>query len=137
MGNISFKESLVHVIQKLKLELIVVVIKRKPEKNRYILGRNIGWKVFSFFCEYVYRYWKTRWNHNNSIEVYYECIAFLSLLIVRCTKFFPLKRYRIAIPKELRAFVSYIRAFTFRQIKTRDIVLKDKIYKLRKIAKKN
>ena len=101
-----------------------------------IQGRNMHWKVFLLFCEHVYRYWETSWNQKNFNEVYNEYITFLSLLIARCTKFFPLKKYRIAIPKELRVFLSYIRALTFRQIKIRDVTLKHIICKLRKIAKK-
>ena len=105
-------------------------------KSRNILGRNVHWKVFSFFCEYVYNYWEARWVQKNFNEVYNDYVTFLSLLITRCTKFFPLKKYRIAIPQELRAFLSYIRAITFRQIKTRDIFLKETVHNLRKIAKK-
>ena len=104
--------------------------------TRNMLGWNIHWKMFSFFGEYIYRFWKKRWIQNNFNEVYNEYITFLSLLIARRTKVFPFKRCRIAIPKELRAFLSYIRALTFRQIKTRDIILKDRIYTLRKVAKK-
>ena len=104
--------------------------------TRNIRGRNIHRKVFSLFCEHVCRYWETRWNQKNFNKLYNEYITFLSSLIAGCTKFFLLKKYTIAIPKELRVFLSYIRALTFRQIKTRDVTLKHRICKLRKIAKK-
>ncbi|CAF3818990.1 unnamed protein product [Rotaria sp. Silwood1] len=46
-----------------------------------------------------------------------------------------LDKYRSALPVELRSFLSYIRALSFRQIRTKCFILKKEVLFLKKIAK--
>jgi hypothetical protein len=62
--------------------------------------------------------------------------SFLSLLISRCTVLFPIDKYRIAIPDELRSYMSCTRAFSFRQKRTGDLELKNIVKIRRKVARK-
>ena len=48
---------------------------------------------------------------------------------------FPLEKYRPSIPVELRSFLSYIRALSFRQMRTKNIELKKMLNSLRRVAK--
>jgi hypothetical protein len=59
--------------------------------------------------------------------------TFLSLLLARCTTYFPLDKYRIAISKELRACSWFVRTLFFRQERTEDLTLKVEVKYLRKI----
>ena len=54
----------------------------------------------------------------------------------RCTIFFDFNKYRLALPAELRSFLSYIRALSFRQLRAKCSVLKKEVCYLKKIAKK-
>lgn len=112
---------------------ILSIVPTKHKENA--LGRNIHWKVFTLFTEYVYSYWEDRWNLLFLDGVYNDYISFLSLLISRCTITFPLKKYRIAIPGELRSFLSYTRAMSFKQLRSHDENLKHEVSKLKKVAK--
>jgi hypothetical protein len=67
---------------------------------------------------------------------YNDYIKFLHLLTARCTIIFSLDRYRVAIPVELRAFMSCVRALSFRQLRTRSSELKNEVSCLRKLATK-
>ncbi|CAF4345612.1 unnamed protein product, partial [Rotaria sp. Silwood2] len=69
-------------------------------------------------------------------STYNDYIRFLFLLSTRCTTFFSLDKYRLALPVELRSFLSYIRALSFRQIRTKCFMLKKEVLFLKKIAKK-
>ena len=98
-------------------------------------ARNTRWKVFSAFCEYIYHFWEKNWNLNDLNNVYNDYISFVSLLIARCTIFFPLDKYRIAIPQELRMYMSYTRALSFSQKRTGDLRLKNIVITRRNTAK--
>ena len=98
-------------------------------------ARNTRWKVFSVSCEYVYSFWEKHWYLNDLNNVYNDYISFTSLLIARCTIFFPLNKYRIAIPQELKMFMSYTRALSFRQKRTGDIMLKNMVITRRNTTK--
>ena len=93
-----------------------------------LLGINIHWKVFSLFTDYPYSSWKEIWDKGSMDEIYKDHIRFLYLLRARCTLTFPLDRYRTAIPPELRLFMSYVRALSFRQLKTGNPALKNYVF---------
>jgi hypothetical protein len=80
---------------------IIAVISTKSSALTH--GRNIHWKVFSWFLSFVLPFWEKRWNLNSLDLIYNDYTTFLSLLLARCTTYFPLDKYRIAISKELRA----------------------------------
>jgi hypothetical protein len=101
-----------------------------------VMARNIHWKVFHLFCEYVYPFWETRWDLTHLNDVYNDYTSFLSLLISRCTVLFPIDKYRIAIPGELRSYMSLTRALSFRQKRTGDLILRNVVKIRRKVAKK-
>lgn len=67
---------------------------------------------------------------------YNNYVRFLSLLSSRCTTYFDLKKYRSAIPTELRSFLSYIRALSFRQLRLKCPILRKEVNSLRIIARK-
>jgi hypothetical protein len=100
------------------------------------LGKNIHWKVFSLFSKYTFSFWEENWNLSSLDSTYNDYIRFLFLLSTRCTTFFYLDKYRSALPAELRSFLSYIRALSFRQIRTKCSMLKKEVCLLRRIAKK-
>ena len=99
-------------------------------------GKNTHWKVFSLFSEFSFSFWEKTINEVSCMNSYNDYIRFLSLLSSRCTIFFDLKKYRSAIPCELRSFLSYIRALSFRQLKLKCPHLGKEINSLRKIVKK-
>ena len=115
-----------------KLVLSIVPIKTKETS----LARNIHWNVYSMFCEYVYSFWEKRWDLNDLNNLYNDYVTFSSLLISRCTILFPLNKYRIALPKELRAFMSCTRSLSFRQKRTGEIGLINIVKCRRNFAKK-
>jgi hypothetical protein len=107
-----------------------------PIKSKEILfARNIHWKVFTMFCEHVYPFWEDRWCLKDLNNVYNDYISFISLLTSRCIILFPLNKYRIALPKEIRAFMSHTRALSFRHKRTGEIELKNIVKMRRKFAK--
>ncbi|CAF4513712.1 unnamed protein product [Rotaria socialis] len=112
---------------------ILSVISTNIKQN--VLGANVRWKVFALFSEYAYAFWEKRWNVRNIDGTYDEYIKFLSLPTARCTITFPLDRYRVALPTELRSFMSYVRALSFRALRTKSSELKMEVCCLRKIAK--
>lgn len=113
---------------------ILSVIPLKVLKQK--LGKNTHWKVFSLFSEYTFSFWEENWNLSSIDITYNDYIRFLYLLSARCTTYFQLEKYRSALPVELRSFLSYIRALSFRQLRTKCNVLKKEIYFLKNIAKK-
>ena len=100
------------------------------ECKKPVNGKSTHWKVFSLFTEYTSSFWEKCWNGQNYDNTYNDYILFLNLLIARCTIIFPLHKYRIAIPPYLRCFMSYVRALSFRQIRTNSSELKKIIYSL-------
>ena len=107
-----------------------------PIKSKEIsFARNVHWKVFTMFCEYVYPFWEKNWYLNDLDGVYNDYITFISLLTSRCTVLFHLNKYRIALPQKLRIYMSYTRALSFRQKRTDDIVLQNIVKSRRKFAK--
>lgn len=96
------------------------------------LGRNTHWKVFSLFSEFTFSFWEKRWDIEDLDTTYNEYSRFLSLLSARCTSLFPIEKYRPSIPSELRSFLSYIRALSFRQMRTKSIELKKETDLLKK-----
>ncbi len=103
--------------------------------KQQVKGKSIHWKVFSLFTEYTFSYWEKIWSNQHMNNSYDEYIKFLHLLIARCTVSFPLDKYRIAIPPDLRCFMSYVRALSFRQCRTKNSELKKQVYYLRKQVK--
>ncbi|CAF4035626.1 unnamed protein product, partial [Adineta steineri] len=113
---------------------ILSVIPFKIEENN--VGKNVHWKVFSLFTEYTFSFWEGLWNFDNLDNLYNDYTKFLFLLSARCTIVFPIEKYRPAIPVELRSFLSFIRALSFRQMRTKCSELRNEVNCLRKIAKK-
>jgi len=95
-------------------------------------GKSVHWKVFNLFTEYTFSFWDERWCLYNLDMTYNDYIQFLKLLAARCTVFFPLSKYRVAIPAALRCYMSYVRALSFRQMRTKNIELKNQVRYLRK-----
>ncbi|CAF4531420.1 unnamed protein product [Rotaria socialis] len=141
----AFKKDLVHhslLIERHENMFIKLLIPMFEDLFTLIAGQNqdkrgtiVHWKVFALFSEYAYAFWEKRWNVRNMDVTYDEYIKFLSLLTARCTITFPLDRYRVAIPTELRSFMSYVRALSFRALRTKSSELKVEMRCLRKIAK--
>ena len=75
-------------------------------------------------------------NMVSDVDSYTDYVRFLSLLSYRCTTYFDLKKYRSAIPAELRSSLSYIRALSFRQLRLKCPFLRKEIISLRNIAKR-
>ena len=115
------------------LPVLSVIPLNSPQQK---LGKNIHWKVFSLFSEYTFSYWEENWNLSSIDITYNTYIQFLYLLSARCTIFFDFNKYRSALPAELRSFLSYIRALSFRQLRTKCSALKKEVCYLKKIAKK-
>ena len=112
----------------------VIPVKIKNKK----VGKNVHWKVFSLFTEYTFSFWEEKWDLDDIdtvYYVYYDYSRFLFLLSARCTIIFPLEKYRPSIPVELRSFLSYIRALSFHQMRTKNTELKTMLNSLRRIAK--
>ncbi|CAM4822440.1 unnamed protein product [Rotaria magnacalcarata] len=105
--------------------------------NGTSMTRNIHWNVFTWFCEFAFSFWDKTWLLNDSSNnVYNDYITFISLLTSRCTILFPLNKYRVAIPQELRNYLSLTRALSFKQKRTGDMNLKQLVNDRRKIGKK-
>ena len=112
------------------------VIASIPIRSKVVRqGRNFHFKVFSFFLSVVSPFWEVRWNSEPLDETYNDYVKFLFLLSARCTTYFPLEKYRIMIPKEMRARLSFIRALSFRQKRTGDIGLLKWVKYLRSMAR--
>ncbi|CAF4269963.1 unnamed protein product, partial [Rotaria magnacalcarata] len=88
--------------------------------KQQVKGKSIHWKVFNLFTEYTFSYWEKSWCNQHLNSAYDEYIKFLHLLTARRTVSFPLNKYRIAIPPYLRCFMSYVRALSFRQCRTKN-----------------
>ena len=112
---------------------IISTISMKFSNQRF--GKNVHWKVFSLFSEFTFSFWEEKWNLSSLDNTYGDYIRFLSLLSTRCTTFFDMNAYRSAIPAELRSFLSFIRALSFRQARSKCPVLKKEVLCLRRIAK--
>ena len=98
------------------------------------LARHIHWRVFSLFCEFVYPFWESNWLLNQLDAVYDDYSSFLSLLISRCTVLFPMAKYRMAIPKDLRSYMAHTRALSFQLKRKKDVELENIVKWRRKIA---
>ncbi|CAF4239897.1 unnamed protein product, partial [Adineta steineri] len=81
------------------------------------------------------QFWEKCWCFENVDVSYNDYIQFLSLLTARCTVIFPLSKYRIAIPPYIRCSMSYVRALSFRQKRTKSLDLKREVCYLWKIIK--
>lgn len=99
------------------------------------MGKSTRWRVFQSFSEFTAAFWNEQWKCSDIDSTYESYIRFLRLLEARCTFQFPLKKYRTAIPPQLRSFLSYVRALSFRQMRTQCLELKAVVKNLRKLAK--
>jgi hypothetical protein len=102
------------------------------ESKESELGSNTHWKVFNYFLSLTIDFWENESKAASSDE-YYKC--FINLLVglkTRCTTYFPLKKYRAAIPKELRMKLSLTRALSFQHKRTGDVLLLKKIKEMRR-----
>ena len=90
------------------------------------------WKVFNTFLALTQEYWENQ-SSITSVEEYYRSFTMLLVCLkTRCTSYFSTKKYRAAIPKELRANLSLARALSFRQKRTGDVPLKQKVKEMRR-----
>ena len=112
--------------------LAVVCIKGEQP----VIAKSVHWKVFTLFTEFTFSFWDRRWRNDCMNDTYSIYIRFLKLLENRCAISFPVKKYRMAIPVELRCFMSAVRALSFRQMRTRSVELKTQVRYLRKMVKK-
>jgi hypothetical protein len=104
----------------------------KVENKDGVLGSNTHWKVFNTFLSLTYEYWEQESYTASSEDYYSNFITLLDRLKSRCTTYYPLKKYRAAIPKELRMKLSLVRALSFRYKRTGDAALYQKILKMKK-----
>lgn len=100
-----------------------------------LVGFSTHWKVFNAFTEYTQPFWQKQWCFEDLDATYSLYTLFLSRLKARCTTSFPMKKYRVAIPPDLRSYLSYIRALSFRQLRTQCPILKISVKEMRKHAK--
>ena len=115
-------------------KLIISIVPFSSNKSHK--GKNTHWKVFSIFIEFTFSFWSKQINSLIDWTSYDEYVRFIALLSLRCTTYFDLNKYRSAIPPELRSFLSYIRAPSFRQLKLKCPHLRKTINSLRNVAKK-
>lgn len=92
--------------------------------SRRTLGTSTHWKVFSLFLELSGPFWTHQWNCGDLGSTYESYVMFLRLLIAPCTSSLPLEKYRIALSQDLRCLMSYVRALSFRQMRSGDMFLK-------------
>ena len=90
----------------------------KFERKENILGSNIHWKVFNYFMSLTVDFWENESKVASSDEYYTNFIILLDCLKTRCTTYFPLKNYRVSIPKELRMKLSFTWALSFQHQRT-------------------
>jgi hypothetical protein len=102
------------------------------ESKRNELGSNTHWKVYRFFLALTSEFWENESEVASYEEYYKNFITMLDNLKARCTTFFPVEKYRAAIPKDLRQKLSYVRMLSFRHKRTGDVLLHTKIKELRK-----
>ncbi|CAF5226075.1 unnamed protein product, partial [Rotaria magnacalcarata] len=98
----------------------IILVSAVEDKRKNMASRT-SWSVFSLFLSYVFPFWEKQWSASNMNETYNNFTRFLSLLTVRCTRTFPLKLARPAIPPELRSKLSYSRALSFKAKRTGDM----------------
>ena len=70
---------------------IISTIPVKAKETSY--ARNIHWKVFVLFSDYVFPFWERHWSLERIDNTYQQYTTFLSLLSARCTVLFPLNKY--------------------------------------------
>ena len=102
------------------------------ENKENIMGSNIHWKVFNYFLALTVEFWEEESSVASADNYYTNFINLLESLKARCTSYFPLKKYRAAIPRELRQKLSYTRALSFQHKRTGDVILHKKIKELRR-----
>ena len=81
--------------------IVSIISNRSRNKS---LVKNTHWKVFSLFSEFTFSFWESRWDIEDLDTTYNDYSRFLFLLSARCTSFFPIEKYRPAIPSNLRSF---------------------------------
>ncbi|CAF4343563.1 unnamed protein product [Rotaria magnacalcarata] len=108
----------------------IILVSAVEDKRKNMASRT-SWPVFSLFLSYVFPFWEKQWSASNMNETYNNFTRFLSLLTARCTRTFPLKLARPAIPPELRSKLSYSRALSFKAKRTGDMKLKIESAKVR------
>ena len=106
-----------------------------PHVNKTTHGTAVHWNVFTLFTKYTSEYWEARWDTEEMDGTYSDYTQFLALLEARCSVRFALEKYRIAIPTDLRRAMSFVRAMSFRQKRTRDTDLKNLVRRWRKFIK--
>ena len=111
------------------------IVSSIPTNYELRLGRTVHRKVFELFTEFTYEFWEKSWKIDTLDLIYHEYITFLKLLWDRCTTTYHPHHYRMPIPAEFRAFISYVRALSFRQMRCKCPQTKQKVNQLRKIVK--
>jgi len=88
----------------------LIIIVSKCESKESALGSNTHCKVFNYFLSLTVEFWENERKLASTDEYYTNFINLLDCLKTRCTTYFPLKKYRTSIPKELRMKLSLTRA---------------------------
>ena len=109
---------------------IIGILKRESKENAF--GNRTYWKVFNVFLALTAEFWEGQNKISTSEEYYQNFITLLDSLKTRCTKSFPTKKYRAAIPKELRMKLSLTRALACQHKRTGDVLLHEKIKEMRR-----
>lgn len=110
---------------------ILSILSQECKENE--MGSNTHWRVFKFFLSLTSEFWEHE-SQIASIETYYtNFVSLLDSLRARCTTLFPLRKYRSAIPVDLRQKLSYVRALSFQHKRTGDVALHTKIKELRRL----
>ncbi len=109
---------------------IIGVLKGESKENAW--GSNTHWKVFNYFLSLTVEFWDNESKFSSTEDYYKNFIALLDSLKSRCTTHFPIRKYRAAIPKELRLKLSYTRALSFQHKRTGDVSLHMKIKEMRR-----
>ena len=103
------------------------------ENSENTLASRTHWDVFNTFLALTLEFWEDQYGISTTDEYYGNFISLLDGLKSRCTTYFPHRKYRSAIPKELRMSLSLARALSFRQKRTGDVRLKQNIKELRRV----
>jgi len=105
-------------------------------RKESVTGKNVHWRVLSLFLSFVYSFWQSQWSTSNLDEVYNDYVSFLSLIISRCTVYFPLNKYRMALPRSIRSGLLCCRSIASRARRTGDFELRILAKELRNSVKK-
>ena len=74
---------------------------------------------------YILPFWEHQWALNHLNQTYGQFVDFLAMLAARCTTYFPLKKARLALPKELVMAIAKSRSLSFKAKRSSVATLKE------------